>query len=316
MVAKTTITRHPLFPVPSKKRGLWERMTRPDGIALTCHAKINLFLHVNGKREDGYHDLQSWVAFAEVGDNIRVRDAKQYHLVGEGPFAHLLPAMEDNLITKTVMLLADRHKQKPNVIVELTKNLPVGTGLGGGSSNAAAVARALQYMWGFEWEADDAEWLTKKLGADVPACLFARAAMVEGIGEKIIPTPDMPENCHVVIVYPGIGLETAEVFAMLTPPYTPHVEIFPEANDVFDLVKQLQDTRNDLMHPAIGLQPRILEAYRAITRQSGCLLGRMTGSGSACFGIFASDEAARAAATVIRQQEPKWWVRATRFLTN
>lgn len=290
-------------------------MTLPDGIALTCHAKINLFLHVLGKRDDGYHDLQSWIVFAEVGDSIRVREAKQFHLAVEGQFAHSLPSMGENLITRTVNLLAERHKQKPNVMVELTKNLPIGTGLGGGSANAAATARALQHIWGFEWQDGDDEWLARNIGADVPACLLSSATMVEGIGEKLVPTPHLPENCHLVIVYPGIGISTSEVFGMLSPPYTPHHEIFPEAKDVFDLVKQLQETRNDMMHPAMGLQPKILEAYRALTRQSGCLLARMTGSGSACFGIFPDEEAARMAANAIRKAEPKWWVRATRFLS-
>lgn len=315
MVAKSTGQRHPLFPAPPAKRALWSRMTEPNGISLTCNAKLNLFLHVLGKRDDGYHNLQSWIAFAEVGDEIRVREAKQFHLVADGPYTHLLPPAAENLITRTVHLLADRFQQKPNVIVELRKDLPIGTGLGGGSANAAAVARALQHLWRFEWQPDDAEFLAKKIGADVPACLLKQTTMVEGIGEQLTPTPPLPEDIQVLIVYPGVGISTAEVFGMLSPPYTPHFDVFPEANDVFELIKQLQETRNDLMHPAMGMQPKILEAYRAIARQSGCLLARMTGSGTACFGIFADEETLRAAATAIRRQEPQWWVRATRLLT-
>lgn len=316
MVAKTTATRHPLFPAPPPKRSFLEKLGGQGGVAMTCHAKINLFLHVTNKRDDGYHELQSWVAFAETGDVVRVRAAKHYHLAVEGPFAHLLPPAADNIITKTVNALAERHGRKSNVVIELTKNLPVGTGLGGGSANAAATARALQHLWDFEWVEGDEEWLAKNIGADVPACLLSRTMMMEGIGQNLRPTPHLPNNCNIVIVYPGVGISTREVFGMLVPPYTPHFDTFPEAVDVFDLVKQLQETRNDLMHPAMGLQPKIIDAYRALTRQTGCLMARMTGSGTACFGIFPDDESARAAANAIRKAEPQWWVRPTRLLAD
>jgi 4-diphosphocytidyl-2-C-methyl-D-erythritol kinase len=291
-------------------------MTQPNGITINCSAKINLFLHVTDKRADGYHDLQSWVAFAEVGDTVRVREAKQFHISVDGPFAHLLPPMGDNLITKTVNLLSERHQQKPNVMIELTKNLPIGTGMGGGSANAAATARGLQHLWGFDWVPDDAVWLARNLGADVPVCLLGQSVMMGGIGEDLQKTTTLPPDCHIVIVHPAVGVSTSAVFNMMSPPYTPPIESASEIRDVLDLVQALQQTRNDLMHPAIAIEPKILEVYRALTRQSGCLLARMTGSGSACFGIFADEETARAASFAIRHQEPKWWVRATRLQAN
>ena len=279
-----------------------------------CHAKINLFLHVTGRREDGYHDLQSWVVFTDVADILNVREATQYHLVTEGRFARSLPPMADNLISKTVRLLAARYNRKPSFVVDLVKNLPIGAGLGGGSANAAGVARALQHFWGFDWTPDDAEWLAKSIGADVPVCLAQRSCIVTGMGEQLRPAQPMPPDCHVVIVYPAVAVRTAEIFAAMSENFTPPVSLQPEVASAIDLVQVLKNTRNDLAHPAMGLQPKILLAHRALTRQTGCLLARMTGSGAACFGIFADAETARNAVSLIRQAEPDWWVRGTKFL--
>jgi len=284
------------------------------GVSLQCHAKINLFLHVTGCREDGYHELQSWVTFAALADVMHVREARQYHLVVEGPFARSLPPMQDNLITKAVNLLAERYNRKPNFMVELTKNLPIGAGLGGGSANAAAMIRALQHFWGFEWTPEDSEWLAKNLGADVPACLADQSVIVSGIGEDLTPFTPMPSEQYLVLAFPGVGVSTADIFAKIMPPYTPPVENLHGLNSVEDLKKLIHETRNDMMHPAMSIEPKILQAYRALSRQPGCMLARMTGSGSTCFGLFADGETARHAAAAIQRAEPDWWVRATRFL--
>lgn len=317
MIANSDTSRHPLFPASPRvaKPTLLSRLLgKTQSIRIECPAKINLFLHVTGKRDDGYHELQSWIAFAGVSDALTLREAKQYHLVAEGPFARNLPLMADNLVTKTVNLLAERFNKKPNFVVELTKNLPIGAGLGGGSGNAAAAARALQHFWGFEWQADDAAWLAKNIGADVPVCLAGRSCVVTGMGDVLTAAMPMPQDCHIVIVFPSVGVSTAEIFGTMAAHFTPPITLQTEVNNSFDLVKVLQKTRNDLAHPAMALESWILQAHRALTRQPGCLLARMTGSGSACFGIFADAETARNAATTIRQAEPVWWCRATKLL--
>jgi len=287
----------------------------PKAVTIQCHAKVNLFLHVTGKRGDGYHDLQSWVAFANLGDELSLRPAGQYHLVADGPFAPMLPSMADNLITKTVQLIAARHGKKPNFFLELTKNLPIGSGLGGGSANAAAAARALQQFWGFDWGPEDTVWLAKSLGADVPVCLAGRSCIISGIGEILELAAPPPADVHLVFVYPNVMVMTKRIFETLAPPYTPPLAEGHRASPaVVELVRLLQNTRNDLMHPAMGLEPKVLQAYRALGRQPGCMLARMTGSGSTCFGIFPDAVSARQAVQAIRRQEPEWWVRQAQFL--
>jgi len=314
MIAKPDVQRHPLFPAPPPPPPWWWKVMGDNkGITLQCHAKINLFLHVTGKRADGYHELQSWVAFAEVADTMLVREAKQYHLVVQGTFASSLPFMQDNLITKAAHLLAARYNRKPNFIVELNKNLPIGAGLGGGSANAAAMVRAMQHFWRFEWLPSDAEWLAKKLGSDVPVCLAQRSCIVTGLGDELEAFAPMPEQ-HVVLVYPGVSISTKDIFDMMVPPYTQPIKDIEHMTNPENLKHLIHDTRNDLMHPAMGIEPRILQAYRSLTRQAGCMLSRMTGSGSCCFGLFADVETARHAAQAIRVAEPEWWVRATKFL--
>lgn len=253
-----------------------------------------------------------------MGDSIQVRASKQYHLVTGGPFANALPSMTENIVTKAAYALSEHHHHAPNFFVELTKNLPIAAGLGGGSANAAAMLRAMQQFWGFAWAEDDAEWLARTIGADVPVCLAGQSCVMTGMGEELYAAPPVPANCHVVLVHPGVGVSTAQIYRTLVPPYTPALEmpIVPpgSVSDVFELVKFLQTTRNDLMHPAMGIEPAILQVYRTLTQQTGCLLARMSGSGSTCFGIFADGETARMAATAIRRKEPKWWVRQAQLL--
>lgn len=281
---------------------------------MACPAKLNLFLHITGKRDDGYHELQSWVVFTEIGDVISIRPAREYHLAVNGPFTQLLPPMMDNLVTKTVNLLAERYKQKPNFVIELTKNLPIGGGLGGGSANAAATARALQQLWGFEWSTEDAAWLAHHIGADVPVCLAGQSCIVGGIGEKLESFAPMPSGYHVVLVFPNVSVSTSEIFGKIQPPYTPPID-FPADKISESLMQFIQSARNDLMHPAMSIEGNVIKAYRALMRQENCTLARMTGSGSVCFGIFPDADSARNATAAIRQEEPAWWVRATQFLT-
>ena len=282
----------------------------------TCHAKLNLFLHITGKRPDAYHDLQSWVAFIEPADVLTLREAKKNHFYADGPFASALPPAKDNLIMKTIELMSQRHgKKKAAFYVELKKNLPVGSGMGGGSADVAGTLRALQKFWGFEWHTEDAAWLAKNLGADVPICLAGQSCMVDGIGDHLHPTSSMPANCHVVLVFPGVHVSTTSIFERISPPYTPPVKIKTQCQDVVDLAQILRETRNDLMQAAMSTERQILSAFRRLTEHPGCLLARMTGSGSTCFGIFADAETAQAATRAILKAEPRWWVRATRLLT-
>ncbi len=282
-----------------------------------CHAKINLFLHVNGKRPDGYHHLQTWVAFTDLADTVTLREAKASFFLALGPFAQALPPVQNNLVIKAIQFMAQRHKKtQAHFHVELTKNLPIGAGLGGGSANVGGALRALQKIWDFEWYEDDALWLAEKLGADVPVCLAERSCIVTGIGERLKPTQPLPPDIHIVVIFPGVSITTQQVFSMISPPYTPPLtSLQTRCGDAVDLVQILRETRNDLMQSAISQERAILKAYRTIVQQPGCLLPRMSGSGSSCFGIFADAETAKSAARAIAAAEPTWWVRPTRLLS-
>ena len=317
MIAKTHSARHPLFPAPpEKKLSIWGASSEISSIEEICRAKINLFLHVTGKRPDGYHNLQSWVAFAEPTDILIVREAKQPYFFVDGPFAKFLPSAQNNLVLNALKLMAERHgKKQTNFHIELRKNLPVGSGMGSGSADVAGLLRALQKLWGFEWHADDALWLAKNLGADVPVCLAGKSCMMTSIGEKLHAMPPMPPDCHVVLVYPDVGVSTPSAFQSISAPYTPTMTLnTAQLRDVIDLVKILHDTRNDFMQSAMSGDRQIIAAFRKLTGQPGCLLARITGSGSTSFGIFADQETAQSAAKLISESEPNWWVRATRLV--
>lgn len=266
-----------------------------------ARAKINLALHVTGRRADGYHLLDSLVAFADFGDRITVEPAEALSLRITGPKAAGLGAGPDNLVLRAASAFGSGQGAR----ITLEKHLPVASGIGGGSADAAATLRALAALWDCPLPGA-AEVLA--LGADVPVCLLGRPARMAGIGEEVAPLA-LPE-VHVVLANPGIGLGTAEVFRALTRrdhPALPTPAVWPDAAA---LATYLRQCRNDLGPPAQGLAPVIGRVVAALAAQTGCLLARMSGSGATCFGLFATAAQAEAAAAQIAKSEAGWWVRA------
>ncbi|MBI1170291.1 4-(cytidine 5'-diphospho)-2-C-methyl-D-erythritol kinase [bacterium] len=265
-----------------------------------ARAKINLALHVTGRRADGYHLLDSIVAFAETGDRILVAPAAKLTLTVTGPMAAGLTAGPDNLVLRAARALG----QGRGAAITLDKHLPVASGIGGGSADAAATLLALGDLWGCALPEPAA---VLALGADVPVCLAGHAARMQGIGEIITPLT-LPE-AHLVLVNPGFGLATADVFRALIRRDNPAIEMtkvpLPDAAALADWLSRL---RNDLQAPAERLAPGIATVIAALEAQRGCLLARMSGSGATCFGLFATAETAAAAATALAR--PGWWVRA------
>lgn len=251
-------------------------------------AKINLTLHVTGRRVDGYHLLDSLVAFADVGDYLTasVGDA----LTITGPFGPGVPTDDSNLIRKALRLVdAPRH-------VTLDKQLPHPAGIGGGSSDAAAALRLVGAT-------PDVDALLT-LGADVPVCFAARAARMQGIGERVTPV-DLPP-LHAVLVNPGLSVPTPQVFRALQTAENRPMGTLPDWQDAADFTKWLGTMRNDLEPPAKTVAPGIDDVLTAL-RGAGAGLSRMSGSGATCFGLFADRQrAARAAKELVR---PGWWVR-------
>ncbi|MCX7888891.1 MAG: 4-(cytidine 5'-diphospho)-2-C-methyl-D-erythritol kinase [Rhodobacteraceae bacterium] len=266
-------------------------------------AKVNLTLHVTGRRADGYHLLDSLVVFADCGDRLRVEPGADLELVAEGPFAGALGPGADNLVLRAARLMDPGRGAR----ITLRKNLPVAAGLGGGSADAAATLRALAALWAAPLPDAAA---AAGLGADVPVCLAGRPARMRGRGERIEPVAPLPEMA-LVLANPGERLATAEVFAALSArDNAPMPDQLPAWDGFEALVSFLAAQRNDLEPPARRLRPAIGDVLAALSAQPGCRLARMSGSGATCFGLFAARPAADAAADALRRARPGWWVEA------
>lgn len=286
----------------------------PDhGITVFAPAKINLWLHVLGRRADGYHLIDSLVAFAEIGDSLTATPAAELSLALDGPFAASLPDPDDNLVLRAARMLAEAAGVAAGARLQLTKRLPVAAGIGGGSADAAAALRALMWLWRLDLREPELMALGLRLGADLPVCLAGRACVMGGIGETIAPVPPLPP-VPMLLVNPGVPLATAAVFAARTPAFSPAPARWADAPvDAAALAARLGPTRNDLTAAAVALAPALGEALALVSGQPGCLLSRMSGSGATCFGLFEDAAAAAAAAAAIRAARPGWWVAATKL---
>jgi len=268
-------------------------------------AKVNLHLHVTGRRADGYHLLDSLVVFAGVADRLWVEAADGFALRLTGPFAPELEAEQDNLVLRAGRLLADAAGITPHGALTLEKILPVASGIGGGSADAAAALRLLQRFWQVSLPPDTLATLCRQLGADVPVCYGVRPAMMRGIGEILTPVAGLPE-AGLVLVNPGVGVSTPSVFKARTGAFSAPADSL-EAGwpDSASMAAALRALGNDLQPPAITLAPVIAEVLSSIEALPGCLLARMSGSGATCFGLFESPTAAIQAAEGL--QHPGWW---------
>ncbi|HYS45605.1 MAG TPA: 4-(cytidine 5'-diphospho)-2-C-methyl-D-erythritol kinase, partial [Rhizomicrobium sp.] len=273
-------------------------------------AKINLFLHVGDKRADGFHPLQSLAVFTHLGDELAIEAAPKLSLAIEGPFARGLDGEGDNLVLRAARAL-DKDGAENGASLTLTKNLPVASGIGGGSADAAAALRGLGQLWNLEQDDLDLRDIAAELGSDIPACVLSAPCFMEGRGEMLRPLESMP-RVPMLLVNPGVAVSTRDVFA--TVQNRSGVEMaLPRGrfSDTADLLRFLDTTRNDLEEPARRLQPVIGEVLAAIAALPGALLARMSGSGATCFGIFADDDCCRRAAEILKVAMPGWWVAPT-----
>lgn len=263
-------------------------------ITETAPAKINLALHVTGRRADGYHLLDSLVGFVGCGDVVELTPGP-LSLTVDGPFADGLAVDQDNLCLRAAKLAG------AEVSVALTKNLPIASGIGGGSADAAAVLRGLARM-GYPLP-DQPE----RLGADVPVCLLSAPARMQGVGEIVTELPPFPALL-VVLVNPGVAVSTPQVFAAMDRRDNPPLPPIPRFHDLADLTGWLAATRNDLEVPARSLFPVIGEVVDAL-QSTGAAFTRMSGSGATCLGLF--DDPAKAATAAKALKQHGWWAVAT-----
>ncbi len=256
-------------------------------------AKINLALHVVGQRADGYHLIDSLVTFATVGDRLWLEPHPTKAMEVVGPFAKGVPTDKRNLAWRAAELAGwSGH-------IRIEKNLPHGAGIGGGSSDAAAVLRAL-----------NSEDTGLSLGADIPVCRYGKTARMSGIGEVIEPAPLVPDCMHALIVNPMISVPTASVFKALTQKSNTGLSAICEDPDLF--LDWLSKQRNDLEKPATAQAPEIVDVLQAL-RIYGAQLARMSGSGATCFAVFEEAAAAAQAAIKLQKAHPDWWVQTCQF---
>ena len=271
-------------------------------------AKINLYLHITGQRANGYHELDSLVSFANIGDEIRLIPATNFTFNIKGPFAQTLNT-QNNLVVQAAQRLSKLYNKPLNVEITLTKNLPVASGIGGGSGNAAAAIRGLLALWGVPDNDSRLSELLLALGADVPVCFHGKAIHMGGIGEILSPVVPL-EKIALLLVNPGKSCHTADIFAHHDQAFRSAAILPDQMQEQTNLITFLKETHNDLFAPACAVIPDIKNVIEDLYAQDGCQIARMSGSGATCFGLFESTRDSHNAAQAIRKNHPDWWVEA------
>ena len=288
---------------------------RPHGgtdggpITVAAPAKLNLALHVVGRRADGFHVLESVVAFALVHDTITVSPSPEFDLTVDGPFAKVLEEEADrNLVIRAARALAAIASWPSGAAIRLTKRLPVASGIGGGSSDAAATLRALAELWELAPSTIENPEITAALGADVPVCVSARTAMMTGVGERVTPLSPVP-TVPVVLANPGVPVSTPAVFGARRATFRPRGLVPPAAVTAGGLARWIGETANDLTEPAMAVEPAVADVLEHLNALPGALVARLSGSGATAFALFETAAAATAAARHLAAARPGWWIR-------
>lgn len=287
-----------------------------ESVLLTAPAKLNLALHVTGRRADGYHLLETLAVFTEFGDRLRISRGERDAFILTGPFSHGLAPDASNLAVRARDRLRDAFPGtvRPPVTIELEKNLPIASGIGGGSSDAATALRGLAQFWNLTIEPGELIAIASPLGADLPMCLAARPLVARGTGDALELISGWP-TIDLVLVNPGVAVATAAVFAGLTRRDNAPLPPLPSARDPGSIHAWLGETRNDLEASARARAPGIADAIAAL-QATGAFFSRMSGSGATCFGLHASARTARLAADAISAAHPGWFVTATRTMAS
>lgn len=285
-------------------------------ISEAARAKINLALHVTGRRADGYHLLDSLVTFMDDGDELEFSISNADSLRIEGRFASLLDVDQGNLVLDArdglrTLALSLGQPASP-VAIRLVKNLPIASGIGGGSADAAATLRGLSKLWNFKVPRESLEALALSLGADVPMCLQSQPLIARGIGEDLTLLPNLP-SFPILLANPLVGVSTPQIFQALTK--RDNTPLPPPPADGAEWWSYLRSLRNDLQPPAEALEPVISTVIKALA-STGAEIARMSGSGATCFALYRSEERAADAFARLRAQFPNWYLAAGSTLTG
>lgn len=282
-----------------------------SAVTLRAPAKINLYLHVTGKRSDGYHLLDSMAVFADsVTDVVHVEISDGIACSVSGPFSQGIG--DDNLVLKACHLFCETMGLRTGATIHLEKNIPQGAGLGGGSADAAAAIKALEKLYDLPLHGESRNGFLLHLGADVPVCYAAKPCRFEGIGEKITHIPPLPKF-HMLLIHPGTHSSTKEIFARYDGHFDQPVSIPPSFGTFDALIAFLSGSGNSLSAAAEGLTPDIGIVRTFLQTQDGCALTRMTGSGSCVFGLFEHAEDCAKARLMCERLHPQWWVQAAQI---
>ncbi|WP_169567861.1 4-(cytidine 5'-diphospho)-2-C-methyl-D-erythritol kinase [Sneathiella limimaris] len=273
-----------------------------------ANPKINLTLRVTGRRDDGYHDLESLVVFAEGGDQLSAEAADDLSLEITGPFADDLKKEDpsQNLVLRAAKALQAAGNTSKGAHLTLQKNLPIASGIGGGSADAAAALKLLNQLWGLKIGDEELADIGLALGADIPACLYGQPLLMRGIGDQLTPLL-LNAPLHIILVNPRKAISTPEVFKALDWPENPNPG-HPPFEGVEMTWQTLMEGTNDLQEPAIALAPVIHQVLEKLRVRPGCRIARMSGSGATCFGLFEDPKSLEEAVDFLKSQHPTWWV--------
>jgi 4-diphosphocytidyl-2-C-methyl-D-erythritol kinase len=275
-----------------------------------AHAKVNLWLNVVGRRADGYHLLDSLVAFVDLADTVEATPGDRLSLEVDGPASAGLSSEVDNLVLKAARRLADRAGVTPRAALRLDKHIPLAAGLGGGSADAAATLRELIDLWRVAMPEEELFDLAQSLGADVPMCLAGRPALAAGVGERLTPAPPLP-SAAILLINPRTALATRDVFAAFAGKFSQAKPLGRPWRSLSDFVQELASRGNDLTAPAVLLSPVISDVLTFLRGTAGARYAAMSGSGATCFALYDSLDAARRAAALA---PPVWWRHAGTFV--
>lgn len=280
----------------------------PTPQTIFAPAKVNLFLHVTDRKQDGYHHLQSLITFADFGDSIDIIPADNFSFSISGKTEHISND-GDNLVIKAAKRLSEELNTPLDMALHLSKKTPIGAGLGGGSADAAATIKGLLTYWNKTLPKERLEYILLGLGADVPVCYKNKSCFVEGVGEIITPLPNLPK-LHAVLVYPNKCCSTAEIFKNHDLSFSKKIDIPKNFSDKKYFYEFLNQQTNDLTNSACQKISEIKDILNQLQQQDGCIIARMSGSGSTCFGIFDTAEKSKKATKIIQQENSNWWVRS------
>lgn len=290
-------------------------MTKP--LRIFAPAKVNLYLHITGKLTNGYHMLDSLAGFVDVGDYITIENSDEFSFVVEGPYKDYFSDRDldssdnsGNLVVRAARNLAKAVGRDPLIKITLEKNLPLASGIGGGSSDAGACIWGLMEWWGISPAASFLPSLLLEMGTDIPVCLKCQPSHMAGLGDLITPLKHALPEVPIVLANPSVHCSTIDVYKRFKPPFSDLAEIPDHFHNVDEFIQFLQQQSNDLTPPAIAGAPSIETVLEALKSQDGSLLSRMSGSGATCFALFRTQDQANEARQAIQDHHPDWWVKS------